>query len=195
MTPEIRAFEFAIGVFAVLIGLAIADIATSFQRLLGSPSTVKWDPLALLAATYALCMAIYMWFDLWGVRNFAATRGFLFYIALFAELFVLYLIAASSLPADGTDHDLREFYSGNRRRFWFLILLFQVGYVAAGFYFISGEITKLSGPVAALALTKMCAPLILSVILYLTKSRVVHYIGLGLLFAVMLAHYSKMSIN
>jgi hypothetical protein len=135
MTPEIRAFEFAIGVFAVLIGLAIADIATSFQRLLGSPSTVKWDPLALLGATYALCMAIYMWFDLWGVRNFAVARGFLFYIALFAELFVLYLIAASSLPADGADHDLREFYSKNRRRFWFLILLFQAGYVAAGFFF------------------------------------------------------------
>lgn len=195
MTPEIRAFEFAIGVFAVLIGLAIADIATSFQRLLGSRSTVKWDPLALLAATYALCMAIYMWFDLWGVRNFAAARGFLFYIALFAELFVLYLIAASSLPADGTDHDLREFYSRNRRRYWFLILLFQLGYVAAGFYFISGEIAKFPGAVVALALTQMCAPLILSIVLYLTKSRVVHYIGLGLLFAVMLAHYSKMSIN
>jgi hypothetical protein len=195
VTPEIRAFEFAIGVFAVLIGLAIADIATSFQRLLGSRSTVKWDPLALLAAAYALCMAIYMWFDLWGVRNFAATRGFLFYIALFAELFVLYLIAASSLPTDGTDHDLREFYSRNRRRFWFLILLFQVGYVAAGLYFVSGPIAKLPGAVVALALTQMCAPLILSVILYLTKSRAVHYIGLGLLFAVMLAHYGKMSIN
>jgi hypothetical protein len=32
MTPEIRAFEYAVGIFAVLIGLAIADIATSFQR-------------------------------------------------------------------------------------------------------------------------------------------------------------------
>ena len=115
---------------------------------------MKWDPLALLAAAYALCMAIYMWFDLWGVRNFAAARGFLFYIALFAELFVLYLIAASSLPADGSDHDLREFYSGNRRRFWFLILLFQAGYVAAGFYLYSGEIVNFSGAVVALALTR-----------------------------------------
>ena len=67
MTPETRAFEYAVGVFAVLIGLAIADVATSFHRLLRSKSTVKWDPLALIAALYALCMAIYMWFDLWGV--------------------------------------------------------------------------------------------------------------------------------
>jgi hypothetical protein len=32
MTPEIRAFEFATGLFAVLIGLAVADIASSFHR-------------------------------------------------------------------------------------------------------------------------------------------------------------------
>ena len=117
MTPEIRAFEYAIGVFAVLVGLAIADIATSFQRLLSSESKVKWDPLTLVAAAYSLCMAIYMWFDLWGVRNFAATRHFFFYIALFAELFILYLIAASCLPAEGGAHDLRDFLSKNRRRF------------------------------------------------------------------------------
>ena len=115
MTPEIRAFEYAIGVFAVLIGLAIADIATSFHRLLRSKSAVKWDPLALSAALYALCMAIYMWFDLWGVRNFAATRHFLFYLLLFAQLFVLFLVAASSLPDETSDSiDLREFYAANR---------------------------------------------------------------------------------
>jgi hypothetical protein len=195
MTPEIRAFEFAVGVFAVLIGLAIADIATSFQRLLRSQSAVKWDLLALLAAGYALCMAIYMWFDLWGVRNFDATRNFLFYISLFAELFILYLIAASSLPSDGDELDLHEFYSKNRRRFWFLTLLFQVGYVAAGFYFIAGQIAKLPGVVVALALTQMFAPMILALFLYLTKSRVAHYIGLGLLFTVMLIHYGRASIN
>ena len=121
MTPEIRAFEYAIGVFAVLIGLAIADIATSFHRLLRSRSPVKWDALALIAALYALCMAIYMWFDLWGVRNFAATRYFLFYLFLFAELFVLFLVAASSLPDEASGvTDLREFYAANRRNFWFL---------------------------------------------------------------------------
>ena len=195
MTPEIRAFEYAIGVFAVLIGLAIADVATSFQRLLGSESTVKWDPLTLLAAAYSLCMAIYMWFDLWGVRNFAATRNFIFYILLFAELFVLYLIAASSLPPEGSERDLREFYSRNRRRFWFLVVLFQIGYVAAGFYFIAGSIATLPRGFVAFVLAQMFAPLVLAVILYLSKSRVVHYVGLGLLFIVMFVHYGRGSIN
>jgi hypothetical protein len=196
MTPEIRAFEYAIGVFAVLIGLAIADIATSFHRLLRSNATVKWDPLALSAALYALCMAIYMWFDLWGVRNFAATRHFLFYLLLFAQLFVLFLVAASSLPDEaGTAIDLREFYAVNRRKFWLLVALFQVGYVGAGFYFIGGMIAKLPVLVATLLIGQMVAPLVLALALLAAKPRAVHYVGIALLFVVMFLHYGQMSIN
>lgn len=196
MTPEIRAFEYAIGVFAVLIGLAIADIATSFHRLLRSKSPVNWDPLALIAALYALCMAIYMWFDLWGVRNFAATRYFVFYLLLFAQLFVLFLIAASSLPDEAsTSNDLHEYYAANRRNFWFLVVLFQLGYVGAGFYFISGMIANLPNWVTAILLIQMSAPLVLALMLWATKSRAVHYVGIGLLFVIMLIHYGRLSIN
>jgi hypothetical protein len=195
MNPETRAFEYAIGVFAVLIGLAIADIATSFHRLLRSKSRVKWDPLALIAALYALCMAIYMWFDLWGVRHFAATRHFLFYLFLFAQLFVLFLVAASSLPDEaGTMIDLREFYAANRRTFWVLVVLFQLGYVAAGFYFIGG-MPKLPAADMLILNLQMFAPLALSLMLLATKSRAVHYIGIGLLFVVMFFHYGRASIN
>jgi hypothetical protein len=196
MTPEIRAFEYAIGVFAVLIGLAIADIATSFHRLLRSRSAVIWDPLALSAAAYALCMAVYMWFDLWGVRDVATSRNFLFYLLLFSELFVLFLVAASSLPDEAeTLTDLREFYSANRRKFWFLVVLFQLGYVGMGFYFISGAVAALPKWVSSMLIVQMIAPLVLALVLWATQSRVVHYVGIGLLFAVMFLHYGRMSIN
>lgn len=195
MTPEIRAFEYAIGVFAVLIGLAIADIATSFHRLLRCKLPVKWDPLALIAALYALCMAIYMWFDLWGVRNFSGTRHFLFYLLLFGLLFILFLVAASSLPDEAdTSIDLREFYAANRQKYWTLVVLFQIGYVGAGFYFLGG-MPKLSKLVIAIVLIQMIAPLVLSLMLLVTKSRAVHYVGIGLLFVVMLVHYGRASIN
>jgi len=195
MTPEIRAFEYAIGVFAVLIGLAIADIATSFHRLLRCKLPVKWDPLALIAALYALCMAIYMWFDLWGVRNFSGTRHFPFYLLLFGQLFILFLVAASSLPDEAdTSIDLREFYAANRQKYWTLVGLFQIGYVGAGFYFLGG-MPKLSKLVIAIVLIQMIAPLVLSLMLLVTKSRAVHYVGIGLLFVVMLVHYGRASIN
>ena len=41
----------------------------------------------------------------------------------------------------------------------------------------------------------MIAPLAIALVLLALKSRVVHYIGLGLMFAVMLAHYAPASIN
>ena len=62
MTPEMHAFEHSLGLFAVLIGLAVADVANSFHRLMRSRFPVTWDPLTLLAAFYALCMAVGMWF-------------------------------------------------------------------------------------------------------------------------------------
>jgi hypothetical protein len=195
MTPEIRAFEYAIGVFAVLIGLAIADIATSFHRLLRCKLPVKWDPLALMSALYALCMAIYMWFDLWGVRNFSATRSFPFYLLLFGQLFILFLVAASSLPDEAdTSIDLREFYAANRQKFWTLVALFQIGYVGAGFYFIGG-MPKLPRLISTVLLFQMIAPLILSLVLLVTKSRAAHYVGIILLFVAMLVHYGRASIN
>jgi hypothetical protein len=51
-----------------------------------------------------------------GLRNFAAIRHFVFYLLLFAQLFVLFLVAASSLPDEANSStDLREFYAANRR--------------------------------------------------------------------------------
>src|ERR1700733_2473829 len=144
MTPEIRAFEFSLGLFAVLIGLAVADIATSFHRLVRSKKPVVWDPLALLAAAFALCLAIGMWFDLWGVRGVTETRHFFFYLVLVSQMFVLFLIAAASLPDEpGEAINLRDFYSGNRRYFWSLVALFQLGYSALGIYFVHNLLTRM----------------------------------------------------
>jgi hypothetical protein len=172
MTPEIRAFEFALGLFAVLIGLAVADIATSFHRLVRLRTRVSWDPLTLLAAVYVLLLAVAMWFDLWGVRNFAAVRHFLFYLAIVADLFVLFLLAASSLPDDAQESvDLRGYYAENRRYFWTLASLNQLGYLLLGLCITLG------------------ASLVISLVLLFAKSRGVHYAGLILLILIALFHY------
>ncbi len=196
MSPEVRAFEYAMGMFSVLIGLAVADVATSFHRLLRARGTVRWDPLALFAASYSLCTTICMWFDLWGVRNFAATRQFLFYIALVVQFFVLFLLAAASLPDERDDGlDLRAFYAGNRRQFWALLALFQLLYVTFGIYFTGSEVDRLPMGIAVFAYGLMCAPFFISMILLCVSSRVVHYAGLGLLYAIVFFHYRRMQIG
>jgi hypothetical protein len=196
VTPEIRAFEYATGLFAVLIGLAVVDLATSFHRLLRSSTRVRWDPLALMAALYALCLVVAMWFDLWGVRHFDATRGFFFYLSFIAEFLVLFLVAAASLPdqpAEGTD--LREYYEHTRRYLWTLLVIFQALYVADGVYFSRGESARISHWVLVLLNVLMVLPLVISVVLMLAKSRAVHYVGLSLLFVVLVLHYAPASIS
>ena len=195
-STEATAFEYAMGLFSVLIGLAVADIAASFHRLLRARHPVRWDPLALAAALYTLCMSVYMWFDVWGVRHFGATRHFVFYLGLVAQLFLLFLIAAASLPDDvNAPISLREYYSTNRRYFWFLLLLFQLGYGAFGLYFVRDDVARLSTGAAAMVLALMLAPIAVSLVLLLVRSRWVHYIGIASLFALMVLHYAPAQIN
>ena len=184
------------GVFAVLVGLAVADIANSFHRLMRSRPAVRWDPLTLAAALYTLCMCVYMWFEIWGVRHFDATRHFFFYLALVAQLFVLFLAAAASLPDETHGAvDLREYYAKNRRYFWSLITVFQFGYCLFGIYFGSSYVGRLPYWVGVRVWAQMLAPLAISVVLLLLRSRLVHYVGLVLMFAVMVLHYARAQIN
>jgi len=196
VTPEIRAFEFALGLFSVLIGLSIADVATSLHRLIRKNEVVRWDPLTLLATLFALLMIIGMWFDLWGIRNATSVRSFFFYIALVAAFFVLFLIAASSLPDEATGAvDLRSYYDANRRYFWLLVTLFQVIYVGFGFHFIAGIIAHEPLRLLVVVLVQWGLLIIVPAMLTLVRSRPVHYAGLIVLFAVDLWHYAPYSIN
>ncbi|HSY08898.1 MAG TPA: hypothetical protein VK820_10245 [Steroidobacteraceae bacterium] len=184
------------GLFAVLIGLAIADIATSFHRLVCGKTPVVWDPLALLAAAFALCMAIGMWFDLWGVRGVTETRHFFFYLFMVSQMFVLFLIAAASLPDEPErPSNLRDFYAENRRYFWSLIALFQLGYAALGIYFLHSLFSRMPRAVVIVFFTQMIILFGIPLLLVAMKSRIVHYVGLGLLFVVTAWHYAPYSIN
>jgi hypothetical protein len=196
MTSEMRAFEYALGLFSVLIGLSIADIATSFHRLVRSRVPVNWDPLALLAALYALLIAIGMWFDLWGVRGVAVTRQFFFYLVMVATLFMVFLIAAASLPDDaGSEADLAQFYSGNRRYFWGLVALFQLVYALLGVYFAGGLMMRAPAYYLFAFATQMGLQVLVPIALMFTSSRVLHYCGLIILFATAAWHYAPYSIN
>ncbi len=195
MTPEIRAFEYALGLFSVLIGLAVADIAASAHRLARTRLPVTWDPLALMAAFYALVMAIGMWFEIWAVRNVSQTRHFFFYFSMVASLFVLFLIAAASLPDDpAVDGDLRAYYERNRRYFWFLVALFQAGYIAHGMYFVGGMIGRLPNAMTAQFLSHWAMLLVIPLVLANVRSRSVHYAGLAVLITVQAWHYAHYAI-
>jgi hypothetical protein len=144
-----------------------------------------------------------MWFDLWGIRHFAAARHFPIYISLVAQFFVLSLAAAASLPDEANPTtNLRTYYEGNRRYFWTLQTVFQAGYTAFGVYLFAvandpeGNDFHGSQPwIAAALVTFMAAPTLVSACLIFLRSRTSHYIGVGLLFALMVIHYAQASIG
>jgi hypothetical protein len=196
MPTDTPAFEYAMGLFSVLIGLAVIDVATSAHRLLRHRREVLWDPLTIASAIYALCTAVYMWFDIWGVRHFSATRHFPFYLGLVAQFFVLFLAAAASLPDEAEKSlDLRLYYHKNRTYFWSLLALFQLGYTAFGLYFEAHDIRRAPVSLAILLVSIMSAPTVISGGLIVLKSRTLHYIGIGLLFGIMVFHYAAAQIN
>jgi hypothetical protein len=196
MTPEIRAFEYALGLFAVLIGLAVTDIANSLHRLLRRTREVRWDGLTVLAAGYALMMAVGMWFDLWSVRNVAEARRFFFYLVIMGEFFVLYLICAASLPDEPAERvDLRRHYEENRRYFWGLVALFQLSYLVLGIYFVSPLLARMPGGVAFRYYAQMSLLLALPLALASLRSRSLHFAGLALLYLVNAWHYAGYAIN
>jgi len=196
VTPEIRAFEFALGLFTVLIGLAIADVATSLHRLIRHHQEVRWDPLALLASLFSLLLSIGMWFDLWGIRHATSVRYFFLYLVLVAAFFILFLIAASSLPDEMTGAvDLRRFYEQNRRYFWGLVLTFELVYVALGFHFVGGMLGKMSGRELWVLTLHWSVPILVPALLICIRARAAHYAGLLILCAIELWHYSAYSIN
>jgi len=129
------------------------------------------------------------------VRHFHLTRQYFFYLGLVMDLFILYLVAAASLPDETSGAiDLRAYYESNRRHFWTLVTLFHLMYFAFGLYFSRGE-----GPLPLWFLVFMwsiaSAPVIISPLLLRTKSRALHYLGLAALFIAMTLHYAAMEIN
>jgi hypothetical protein len=130
-------FEYVVGLFSIIVGLALADLGSSLHRLINDRSKVRWDPLAILTVAYVVLLLLAMWYDLWSIRSFEGTTSFLFLLTLLGELFVLFLLAAGSLPDEPHEGaDLFAFYESHQTRLWTLLLIFQTAFAAHWFYFL-----------------------------------------------------------
>jgi hypothetical protein len=112
----LNSFEYITVLVSIVVGLAIADLATSAHRLLRAGGRVRWDWIAPTAALLMLLELFNLW---WKWHGFTGTTlGQV--VPYFATLLLLFLSASAALPdevpAEGLD--LREFFHENRRYFW-----------------------------------------------------------------------------
>ena len=120
-------FEYITVLVAIVIGLAIADIATSLHRLFRAWRRVKWDWISPLAALLVLLELFNLW---WRWHGFSGTTlGQV--IPYFAIILLLFLAASASLPdevpAEGLD--LAEYFDETRPYFWSTYAAFVISWI------------------------------------------------------------------
>ena len=132
-------FSYVVGLLSIITGLALSDMGISLHRILKRRSKVQWDWLTFAIAAYVAFVIVRFWYQVWSIRGVAGVTGLFFFLGIIAENFVLFLIAASSLP-DEDDFvrgavDLKAFQGKNSTYLWRLFLLFTAMWAAHGLYF------------------------------------------------------------
>lgn len=136
---------------SILVGLAVADLVTSFNRLARARAQVKWDWLPVAAAALVLLSSVQIWwsrFELWRDAELFSFAAFLPDLLL---LLLIFFLAAAALPDDVPAEgrfDLGAFYRDNARYFWTLF----AGFVATATVVRAGRASaEGSGALAILA--------------------------------------------
>ena len=122
MTP----FEYVLAFASILVGLAMADLATSLHRLLRARGRVRWDWLAPLASVLVVLTVLEFWWSFYRIGRADGWASYGQFLPLVALLFVMFLLASAALPDEVPDGgiDLADYYRTNARYFWLLFAVF-----------------------------------------------------------------------
>jgi hypothetical protein len=114
---------------AIVLGLALAELGTSFHRLMRAGKRVRWDWMSPTLAFVMLLEAVQFW---WLSQSWYANATELYLIEFLPRLLILlmiYLLAAAVLPDEVPEEgiQLRTFDIETSRYFWALIWLLTLG--------------------------------------------------------------------
>lgn len=172
---------------SIIVGLALADLASSLHRLLRAGPRVIWDWLTPLAALNIAFAIQSVWWATFSGLVHIESMTFAGFVPRVVSTLLLFLLASAALPDEVPQEgiNLRNYYDRQRRYFWALyalwvgsILARRIGEAAlygnepANFLWLAGG--------NAVVIPAMIA-------LMFVRSRIVHGIALVLLLAVTLA--------
>jgi hypothetical protein len=118
-------FEYLLTFAAIVLGLAVTDLAMGLSRLLHAGSRVTWGLLTPLAAIVVFLKIISQWWTWYAAQSMAQTASFEMFIVVMIGAVLLFLLAAALLPEvrAGTDRiDLPANFTYVQRRFWLLFV-------------------------------------------------------------------------
>ncbi len=122
-----NSFEYITVLVSIVVGLAIADIATSLHRLLRAGRRVRWDWIAPTAALLVMLELFNLWWKWHGFTG--STLGEV--IPYFVALLLLFLAASASLPDEVPEAgiDLKQFAERTHLYFWSVYTAFVVAWI------------------------------------------------------------------
>ena len=131
-------FEYVSGLVSVLVGLALASLAVSLQKLLAAGRRVRWDWLLSLAALVVALNVVHAWWSFHDLFSGASAFQLGPFLPQLGSLLLLFLLAASVLPdevpAEGVV--LAEYYHERRVMIWGLLLAYSASAIVL--YVLSG---------------------------------------------------------
>jgi hypothetical protein len=172
-----EAFDYAMGLVSIVVGIAMSDLAVSFHKLFRHRRTISWDARTLLAAALTFVVLFSMWFDIWAVHGRPEILNYPFLLSIIVELVLLFLMATAVLPDEPPpNEDLAIFYDENARSIWTFFLLFQISYVGHWFYFkLTSPSYDLHHMLARLPAVLM-VPVVAAVLVLVPRQRRLHLI-------------------
>jgi hypothetical protein len=103
-------FEFTFGLSAVILGLALTHLASSFHRLAIAGSRVRWAPEPVLLSGIIFLVIVSVWLFQWQVREQTETTIGLMLLQVL-KLLLPFLAAAFVLPEQVPDEGPLDLYA------------------------------------------------------------------------------------
>lgn len=184
-------FSYLSAFVTIVLALGLSDLLMSLHRLLRRMRTVRWSGLPIAAAAFVLLALLSEFFSMWGLV--AVQRvSFVGLILHLLPTFFIFLAASAVLPDEVGEEpfDLDAFYFSQQRYFYVTLSLAFLGdapRALEGVPFDAGEILGIVAPATAVASVFL--------ILAFTRRRWLHWLGLAIVFGLILMHLPEMVIE
>ena len=184
-------FSYLSAFVTIVLALGLSDLLISFHRLMRHGGAVRWSGLPLAAALFVLLALLTEFFSMWGLVAVERVSfvGLVFHLL---PTFFIFLAASAVLPDDLGEgpFDLDAFYFSQQRYFYITLSLAFLGdapRALEGVPFNLRAILEIVGPSATVAA--------IFLVLAFSRRRWLHWLGLGVVFALILVHLPEMVIE
>lgn len=149
-------FEFTFGLSAVILGLALAHMASTVSKLAMAGRRVRWAPEPLLLTAIVVLITVSVWLNQWGVRDQTETTYGLMLLQvgkLLAPFMAATFVLPDPIPEEGPV-DLYAHYDRTRAlTFGALIVGLWAFWVYFAIFWGSGRIPE-EGPMTVWSVVK-----------------------------------------